>query len=55
MSETKVETDPVVEKPVKEKDKPPRKRSYYYDDAYGYESFDPDAEEDESDKEEIED
>lgn len=27
------------------------KRSYYYDDAHGYEDFDPEAEDDETEKE----
>jgi len=28
-----------------------QRRSYYYDDAHGYEEFDPDAEDDETEKE----
>jgi hypothetical protein len=32
-------------------EKPDKPESYYYDDAYGYEDFDPDVEMDESDSE----
>ncbi len=37
------------EKPNDEKTQ--QERSYYYDDAHGYEDFDPDAENDENEKE----
>lgn len=41
--------EPPKEKPDGEE--PEQKRSYYYDDAHGYEDFDPDAEDEEMEKE----